>query len=132
MRIEKFENTNSFYSTSAVNKYITGLHGFDISRAIIKNDERHLLCEEFIKSQYEQYPNNITDFIADRNFDDTSKIKKLNNLLDLRNCDVVDFALKTIEYVIDIETYIYKFSKAFALKTRRKDLSLEQIFEKYK
>jgi hypothetical protein len=132
MIIEKFEKTNSFYSTSAINKYIYGLHGFDISRAIIKNDESHLLCEEFIKSQYEQYPKDITDFITDRNFDDTNKIKKLNNILDSRNYCVSDVALKTIEYVINIETYIYKFSKAFALKTRRKDLSLEQIFEKYK
>ena len=40
--------------------------------------------------------------------------------------------LKTIEYTIDIETYIDKFSKAFALKTRRKELSFEQILDKYK
>lgn len=132
MRIEEFNNTNPFYNTSAINKYIRGLQGFDISRAIKENDESHLICEEFIKSMYEQYPEHITEFITNSNFADTSKITKLNELLDFRNYLTASTALKTIEYAIDIETYIYKFSKAFALKTRRKELSFKQILDKYK
>ena len=56
IRIEEFKNTNPFYNTSAINKYVRGLQGFDISRAIKENDINHLLCEEFIKSLYELYP----------------------------------------------------------------------------
>lgn len=132
IRIEEFKNTNPFYNTSAINKYVRGLQGFDISRAIKENDINHLLCEEFIKSLYELYPEHITEFITNSNFDDESKIIKLNELLDSGNYLAADTVLKTIEYTIDIETYIYKFSKAFALKTRRKELSFEQILDKYK
>lgn len=132
IRIEEFKNTNPFYNTSAINKYVRGLQGFDISRAIKENDINHLLCEEFIKSLYELYPEHITEFITNSNFDDESKIIKLNELLDSGNYLAANTVLKTIEYTIDIETYIYKFSKAFALKTRRKELSFEQILDKYK
>ena len=132
IRIEEFKNTNPFYNTSAINKYVRGLQGFDISRAIKENDINHLLCEEFIKSLYELYPEYITEFITNSNFDDESKIIKLNELLDSGNYLAANTVLKTIEYTIDIETYIYKFSKAFALKTRRKELSFEQILDKYK
>ena len=121
-----------FVQQSAINKYVRGLQGFDISRAIKENDINHLLCEEFIKSLYELYPEHITEFITNSNFDDESKIIKLNELLDSGNYLAADTVLKTIEYTIDIETYIYKFSKAFALKTRRKELSFEQILDKYK
>ena len=78
------------------------------------------------------YTLNITEFITNSNFDDESKIIKLNELLDSGNYLAANTVLKTIEYTIDIETYIYKFSKAFALKTRRKELSFEQILDKYK
>ena len=81
---------------------------------------------------YELYPEHITEFITNSNFDDESKIIKLNELLDSGNYLAANTVLKTIEYTIDIETYIYKFSKAFALKTRRKELSFEQILDKYK
>lgn len=39
---------------------------------------------------------------------------------------------KFSSFKIDIETYIYKFEKEFALKTRRKELPIKQIFDKYK
>lgn len=132
IRIEEFKNTNPFYNTSAINKYVRGLQGFDISRAIEENDINHLLCEEFIKSLYELYPEHITEFITNSNFDDESKIIKLNDLLNSGNYLAAKTVLKTIEHTIDIETYVYKFSKAFALKTRRKQLSFEQILDKYK
>lgn len=85
-----------------------------------------------VTDMIKQYPEYITEFITNSNFDDESKIIKLNELLDSGNYLAANTVLKTIEYTIDIETYIYKFSKAFALKTRRKELSFEQILDKYK
>ena len=40
--------------------------------------------------------------------------------------------MATIEYVIDLNTYIHKFRKAFALKTHRDAFPSTKIFDKYK
>lgn len=131
-RIEEFKQLNSFYDTSAINKYVHGLRGFDVSRVILENSAGDLLCEEFFKNLCEEYPDDIIDLIADNNFDESIKIEKLNKLLNLRNDIAIITALKTIQFTIDIEAYIYKFRKVFALKARRKELSIEQIINKYR
>lgn len=131
-RIEKFEATNSFYNTAAINKYIPGLKRFDISRAIQRRDEKHLLCEEFFKQICEEYPDYIVELCENKEWDAQHKIKALNEFLDLKNNIIISTALETIEYAIELERYIDKFGKAFALKTRRKDLPLEIILENHK
>lgn len=132
LRITKFKDSNSFYNTSAINKYVKGLDGFDITRAIQKNNTSTLLCEEFFSKLCKEYPEHQTNVINDCSYDDEFKIKLLNERLSLINNHTFSVALETIEYAIDIERYIDKFSKVFALKTRRKQLSLDQILERYK
>lgn len=131
-RINQFKDTNPFYNTSTINKYISGLRGFDISRSIQRKDEKHLLCEELFKQSCEKYPDHIVAILKNDKLDNDFKIPYLNDLFTSRNQRLIKVTQETIEYTIELERYLNKFSKAFALKTRRKDFPIEGMLEKYK
>ena len=131
-RINEFQKTNPLYATYAINKYIRGLQGFDISSVIQRIDSQHLLCEKFFKVLSENNTVDIINIMENNNFDDNIKIQQLNKLLRSRNRSAINAALKTIELTIDIETYLHKLRKVFTLKTRRKQLSLEHLIDKCK
>ena len=131
-RLKVFKDTKPFYSTAVLNKYIPGLSGFDISRAIRGKDEKHLLCEEILESICKKYPDHVLDFVKNEDFDEEFKINQLNDLLSTRSLRLIDVVSDSIEYAIELERYINKFSKAFALKTRRNDFPAEKMIDRYK
>ena len=131
-RITEFNDTNPFYSTAAINKYISGLLGFNISRVAQKYDETNLLCEEYLKSLLSECPQNLINLVNDPVLDDAIKIQELNEYLANKNELLSETVMATIEYVIDLNTYIHKFRKAFALKTHRDAFPSTKIFDKYK
>lgn len=133
-KLEKFEKTSPFYSTAAINKYIRGLGGFDISWCINNSvsDYRTLLGEEEIAKNYGEFSEASLSIIGDTDVDDDRKIEALNQILKLRSEHITETVLRSVKIAVEIDTYIRKLERALKLKKRRKSIPLEQIVEKYR
>lgn len=129
--IKEFKESKHFYDLSCINKYVHGLEGFNVTFNIEKNDEKQLLCKSFFDYLYQHYPKNSIEIIEDNNIEDSRKVEELNEILNSKNFDIFDTALNTIEYVIDIEIYLSKLKKIFALKNRRTTIPVGNIVDKY-
>lgn len=90
-----------------------------------------MLDEIKFKELCTDYSDQFVDMICGEDID-KDKIEALNKELKNRSEEVISLALNAIEAAIDIDLYIRKFEKAFALKRRRKGVPLEQIIEKYR
>ncbi len=122
--MKNFKNSESFYTTSALNKYIHGLKGFDISYLLIINDKNNLICKEFVESEL----NNI-NFDNRRIISDDDKINVMNEHYNISNTILCETLIDTIEYAVDINNYIKGFKKSFSLKAKRKKLSYDEIIK---
>lgn len=130
-KLKEFEKASPFYSTAALNKYIHGLNGFDVTYFIYNTKYDRMLDEIKFKELCTDYSDQFVDMICGEDID-KDKIEALNKALKNRSEEVISLALNAIEAAIDIDLYIRKFEKAFALKRRRKGVPLEQIIEKYR
>ena len=133
-KLDKFEETSPFYSTAAINKYIRGMGGFDISWCINNSisDYKTLLGEEVIAKNYGDFSETNLSIIGDPDVDDDRKIEELNRVLKLRSEYIAETVLRSVKISVEIDTYIRKLERALKLKKRRKSIPLEQIVEKYR
>ena len=111
-KIQEFRDRNPFYETFAINKYIHGLWGIDISDI----NRKKLIDINLVQNICNDYPEHIIEIIQSEDYPVEEQIKTLNDLFRGRNDYLLETAIKTIEYVIEIENYINKFRKAFVLK----------------
>ncbi len=126
--IKEFNKSESFHNTNALNKYVHGLKGFDISYFLRINNKDNLICKEFLEKELNDF-DTIEKTINNKISNDNEKIQELNDYYNLKNKIFIEAIIDTIEYTVDIDNYIKNFTKCFALKTRRKSVSFDEILK---
>lgn len=130
--IGDFLETSPYYSTSAVNRYIRGLSGFDIASFAQRYSTDDLICREYVENICNKFPENLEEVMMCSTYSDETKIEKLKDLLDRRNYQIQTTVEETIRVSIEMEEYVKRFSKAFKLKTKRKGIPAQDLLEKMK
>lgn len=129
--IQKFMDTEPFYSTSAISKYEKKLIGFDITYRVKNRDEKCLLCKEYILGIYDKCRETLDDVLMDVELSDDYKIQRLNMLYQEKNNGLLYVTKRTIEYIVELDIYIASLKRLLALKTRRSDLPIDELIKKY-
>ena len=124
----EFKKLKPYYNTMAINKYAKGLKGFDITRSALYKNEENLLCEELVKEICDTYPSSL-NCISEEIIDNPYVIAEMNRVMKNKSDRMINVALETIEYVVDLDIYIRNLKKLFALKSRREETPTQAILE---
>ena len=130
-QVDDFLAESPYYSTSAINKYIGGLGGFDVASFARRYATDNLICREYVEDKFSKLPGNLDKMMLSEDSNET-KARKLTDYLNTQSQIIQGAIEENIRMAIEMEEYIKHFSKAFKLKSRRKEMPLQDMLDKMK